>query len=334
MDAVTRLAVLCCFLFTGTPLTRASEGNTGGRRSHGDDLKDREQATHINLVGEGQPATFTCSAVSSEAMDVSWTHNGTLLRAVRDPSEAEASGIAGNFSVVTQHEHLKPQRPGSASRTLTRSLLRLHRVSLDDAGVYGCRFRDHQGAFSQTSQLVVKPTNVIHDAGMDCLNGHRCVGAHTVCNVSSLRCQCKPGYSTSQGDHPECVPGDLLLMEKDPGELCNSSVPCPDAKPECSKTGHCQCGIGTVWQNGSCSKDKFQLVSWLIWVAASAAVIGAILVAAKVTAHILRKRNYRRGNLLSVNDDSIVSDEDGNDGGDQTQEPRPDHRDHHSDCAA
>uniref|UniRef100_V5IBS1 Putative secreted protein n=1 Tax=Ixodes ricinus TaxID=34613 RepID=V5IBS1_IXORI len=327
MDAATRLIIICCFLLTGNSLTRASEENPDGRRSHGDEPnKDRQQVSEVNLVGQGQPATFTCSAVSSKAMDVSWTHNGTLLQVAPGPNGDEATGTTGEFTVITRHEPLK-SAPGGVLKTLTRSQLRLHHVSLDDAGVYGCEFSDHHGILSRSSRLIVKPMNVTVET---CLEGRSCLGAHKLCNVSTLKCQCRPGYSTSQRNPAVCVPENILRMGQGHGEPCNSSIPCSEAHTECNKPGQCLCALGTVWRDGSCAEDKFRLVSWLIWVAASAAVIAAILVAAKVTALILRKRNYRRGNLLRVTDDSIVSDEEGNDGGDHIQERRPDHPDHQS----
>ncbi|KAM7287988.1 uncharacterized protein ISCGN_031677 [Ixodes scapularis] len=327
MDAATRLIVICCFLLTGDSLTPASADNPGGRRSYGDELnKDRQQVSEVNFVDQGQPATFICSAVSSKAMNVSWTHNGTLLQVAPGPHGDEATGIAGDLSVVTRHEPLKSP-PGGVLKTLTRSQLRLHRVSPDDAGVYGCEFSDHHGSLSRSSRLIVKPMNVTIET---CLEGRSCLGAQKLCNVSTLRCQCRPGYSTSPRDPAVCVPENALRRGQGQGEPCNSSIPCSKARAECNKPGQCLCALGTVWRAGSCAQDKFRLVSWLIWVVASAAVIAAILVAAKVTALILRKRNYRRGNLLSVTDDSAVSEDDGNDGGDHIQVRLPDHPDHQS----
>ncbi|CAN8028694.1 unnamed protein product, partial [Ixodes persulcatus] len=257
--------------------------------------------SEVNLVGQGQPATFTCSAVSSKAMNVSWTHNGTLLQVAPGTHGDEATGIAGEFTVITRHEPLKSPS-GGVLKTLTRSQLRLRRVSLDDAGVYGCEFSDHHGILSRSSRLIVKPMNVTVET---CLEGRSCLGAHKLCNVSTLRCQCIPGYSISKRDPAVCAPGEwihfsgnLLRMEQGHGEPCNSSIPCSKARAECNKPGQCLCALGTVWRNGSCAEDKFRLVSWLIWVAASAAVIAAILVAAKVTALILKKRYLNMGMLV------------------------------------
>ncbi|CAN8028693.1 unnamed protein product [Ixodes persulcatus] len=253
MDAATRLIVMCCFLLSGDFLTRASADSPGGRRSNGDEPnKNSQQVSEVNFVGQWQPATFICSAVSSKAMNVSWTHNGTLLQVAPGTHGDEATGIAGMFTVITRHEPLRSP-PGGVLKTLTRSQLRLHSVSLDDAGVYGCEFSDHHGILSRSSRLIVKPMNVTVET---CLEGRSCLGAHKLCNVSTLRCQCLPGYSISQRDPAVCVPGNLLRMGQGQGEPCNSSIPCSVARVECNKPGECLCALGTVWRDGSCAEDS------------------------------------------------------------------------------
>ncbi|KAG0434578.1 hypothetical protein HPB47_019002, partial [Ixodes persulcatus] len=208
MDAATRLIVMCCFLLTGEFLTRALADSPGGRRSNGNEPnKNSQQVSEVNFVGQGQPATFICSAVSSKAMNVSWTHNGTLLQVAPGTHGDEATGTTGVFTVITRHEPLKSP-PGGVLQTLTRSQLRLRRVSLHDAGVYGCEFSDHHGIFSRSSRLIVKPMNVTVET---CLEGRSCLGAHKLCNVSTLRCQCLPGYSISQRDPAVCVPEFRLV---------------------------------------------------------------------------------------------------------------------------
>ncbi|CAN8010953.1 unnamed protein product [Ixodes pacificus] len=322
MDAATRLIVMCCFLLTGDSLTRASADNRGGRRSHGDE-PNKARVIQINkkkTVVKATRTRFVRRVIRPERHSIGTNYNNDSLKVTKKSHKRNIHPLAALATTITPCE-AGHGLTGSTCAIFDYIIIFLSLFSVIDGG-------DR----CLCSGLFYFVTNAAMNVTMEtCLDGRSCLGAQKLCNVSTLRCQCRPGYSTSQRDPTVCVPAEnVLRMGQGQGEPCNSSIPCSEARAECNKPGQCLCALGTVWRDGSCAEDKFRLVSWLIWVAASAAVIAAILVAAKVTALILRKRNYRRGNLLSATDDSAVSEEDGNDGGDHIQVRLPDHPDHQS----